>query len=196
MAIDVGPSDSSRYGWPGAEAGSLRVAMTRIARQLVRREAPVIGLLPVDGGKDLTGRLAPLLAELAEACLPFLEGDVAVVDSWHTWSWGEAVSVGAAAAHRTRWIRPRIMEIAPVPCGDSGAAAVALENALAGRGKTVEQTLVNLGGYAAPGAMPAPLRYMDGAVFVLNARRARKSAIAALAGQLDASKDLGAILVV
>jgi hypothetical protein len=195
MRVNVGPSDSSRYGWPGAAGEALRAAATRIARQLARLEAPVIGLVPVDERANLKARLAPLLVELAEAFVPFLAGEVAIVDSWHTWSWGEALSVGAAAAHRTRWLRPRVLEIAPVPCGDADAANVALENALAGRPNTVEQTLVNLGGYASPGVVPAPVRYMDGAVMVMAARRTRGEAVAALATQLPAGKDLGAILI-
>jgi hypothetical protein len=50
--------------------------------------------------------------------------------------------LGQAAAHRSRWLRPRILEIAPVPCGDASAASVALENALAARPPGLMTTLV------------------------------------------------------
>src|SRR5580765_5455932 len=148
---NVGPSDADRYGWPAAADEDLAAASTRIARHIARARAGVVVLLPVDRWAPLDDRVAPALLLLAEALLGFGEGNVAIIDTWRTWPWGEAVEWGQTAAHRSRWLQPRILEIAPVPCGDASAAAVALENALAARPPGLVTTLCNLGGYAAPG---------------------------------------------
>jgi hypothetical protein len=155
----------------------------------------VVALLPVDGRQPLDDRLAPALLRLAEALLSFAEGNVAIVDTWRTWPWGEAVEWGQTAAHRSRWLQPRVLEIAPVPCGDPSAAAVALENALAARPEGLMTTLVNLGGYAARGAVPSALRLADAAVLVVPARHTRQRAVAEVAAHVQDGKLLGAILI-
>jgi hypothetical protein len=195
MPVTVGPSDADRYGWPGAPGEALSAEATRIARHIVRAGSGVVALLPVKAREVLDDRLAPMLLRLAEALLGFADGDVAVIDTWRTWPWGEAVEWGETAAHRSRWLQPRILEIAPVPCGDAAAAAVALANALAARPAGLAATLVNLGGYAAPGAVPSALRLVDGAVLVVPARRTRQRAVAEMARQLSGGKLLGAILI-
>jgi hypothetical protein len=152
-AVHIGPSDTDRYGWAAAPEEELAAASTRIARHIARARAGVVALLPVDGRRPLDDRVAPALMRLGEALLGFADGNVAVIDTWRTWPWGEAVEWGQTAAHRSRWLKPRILEIAPVPCGDSEAAAIALENALAARPQGLMTTLVNLAGYAARGAV-------------------------------------------
>jgi hypothetical protein len=195
MPGNVGPSDADRYGWPGPPGDELTAAATRIARHIARAGAAVVALFPVAGREPLDDRLAPMLLRLAEALLGFADSDVAVVDTWRTWAWGEAVERGQTAAHRSRWLQPRILEIAPVPCGDGAAAAVALENALAARPKGLAATLVNLGGYAAPGAVPSALRLADAALLVVSARRTRQRAVARAARHVPDGKLLGAILI-
>jgi hypothetical protein len=195
MPVTVGPSDADRYGWPGPPGEALEVEATRIARHIVRARPGVVALLPVEGQEVLDDRLAPMLLRVAEALLGFADGDVAVIDTWRTWPWGEAVDWGQTAAHRSRWLKPRILEIAPVPCGDGAAAAVALENALAARPKGLTTTLVNLGGYAAPGAAPSALRLVNGVVLVVSARRTRQRPVAEMARRLSDGKLLGAILI-
>jgi hypothetical protein len=140
-------------------------------------------------------RLAPVLLRLAESLLGFSDGNVAIVDTWRTWPWGEAVEWGQTAAHRSRWLRPRVLEIAPVPCGDASAAAVALQNALAARPAGLVTTLVNLGGYADRGAVPSSLGLADGVALVIPVRRTRQREVAAVARHVQDGKLLGAILV-
>jgi hypothetical protein len=107
MSINVGPSDAARYGWPGAAEGTLAAGAPRIARLLARSGARLVGFLPVDTALDPPDSVAPLLSRIADALLGFVTEDVALIDAWPTWPWGEALSAGAAAAHRIRWLRPR-----------------------------------------------------------------------------------------
>jgi hypothetical protein len=195
MAVNVGPSDADRYGWPGPPGQELSVAAIRIARHIARVRPPIVALIPVEGRVPLDDRLAPVLMRLAEALLSFADGDVAIIDTWRTWPWGEAVEWGQTAAHRSRWLQPRILEIAPVPCGDASAAAVALENALAARPEGLLTTLVNLGGYAARGAVPSALRLADAAVLLVSTRQTRQSAVTDVAEHVQDGKLLGAILI-
>jgi hypothetical protein len=193
--VNVGPSDADRYGWPAAPGDELATEATRIARHIARAGAGVVALLPVDGRQALDDRIAPALLRLAEALLLFCDSNVAIVDTWRTWPWGEAVEWGQAAAHRSRWLRPRILEIAPVPCGDASAAAVALENALAARPDGLATTLVNLGGYAARGSVPSALRLADAAVLLVPTRHSRRGTVARVAAHVPEGKLLGAILI-
>jgi hypothetical protein len=196
MPAHVGPSDAARYGWPGVPEPALVADATRIARQIARAHPPVVALFPVDDGRQTQDdRLAPALLRVAEALLNFAEGDVAIIDTWRTWPWGEAAQWGQTAAHRGRWLRPRVLEIAPVPCGDASAAAVALENALAGRPAGLMTTLVNLGGYADQGAVPSALRLADAVVLVVANRRTRQRTLTSVADHIRDGKLLGAILI-
>jgi hypothetical protein len=195
MSVNVGPSDVDRYGWPGPPEAELVSAATRIARHIARAHAPVVALLPVDRGLPLEDRLAPVLLRLAEALLGFSDGNVAVLDTWRTWPWGQAVERGQTAAHRSRWLRPRILEIAPVPCSDASAAAIALQNALLARPDGLVTTLVNLGGYGDRGAVPSALRLADAAVLVVPTRRTRQRTVADVAQHVQDGKLLGAILI-
>jgi hypothetical protein len=193
--IRIGPSDADRYGWPDAPAEALAAAATRIARHIARARAGVVALLPVDGPQPVDDRVAPALLHLAEALLGFGDGNVAIIDTWRTWPWGEAVEWGQTAAHRSRWLKPRILEIAPVPCGDASAATVALENALAARPDGLATTLINLGGYSARGAVPSALRLADAVVLLVPARHSRRRTVAKVASHVRDGKLLGAILI-
>ena len=195
MPVNVGPSDADRYGWPGTPGDELSAAAIRISRHIARARPPVVALLPVHGRVPLDDRLAPILIRLAEALLSFADGNVAIVDTWRTWPWGEATEWGQTAAHRSRWLQPRILEIAPVPCGDASAASVALENALAARPEGLLTTLVNLGGYAARGAVPSALRLTDAAVLVVSTRQTRQRAVEDVVEHVQDGKLLGAILI-
>jgi hypothetical protein len=196
VPVNIGPSDEARYGWPGSPDDELVAAATRIARHIVRARSRIVALLPVNGKDPLDDRLAPVLLRLAEALIAFSDSSVAIIDTWRTWPWGEAVEWGQTAAHRSRWLRPRILEVAPVPCGDASAATVALQNALAApRPDGVLTTLVNLGGYAGRGAVPAALGLADAAVLVVSLRRTRRRAVADVAEHVQGGKLLGAILI-
>jgi hypothetical protein len=56
-------------------------------------------------------------------------------------------------------------------------------------------TLVNLGGYAGRGAVPAALGLADAAVLVVSLRRTRRRAVADVAEHVQGGKLLGAILI-
>lgn len=193
--MNVGPSDADRYGWPGVPEETLATDVARVARQVFRSGSSVVALLPVASREPLEDRIAPLLLRLGETLRGFVEGDVAIVDTWRTWPWGEAMEWGEVPTHRSRWVRPRVLEVAPVPCGDAAAASVALENALAARPDGLTTTLVNLGGYAAPGAAPAALRLVDGVVLIVRARHTLRRAVAKTVHHIPDGKLLGAILV-
>ena len=195
MSVNVGPSDADRYEWKGASDEALAGPSSRIARLLARSGMTSVGFLPVDDALGAPERLAPLVLRIAEALLGFTDKDVAVVDAWPTWPWGEAAEVGEGAAHRMRWVRPRVMEIAPTPCGDALAASVALENALAGRPKTLAFVLVNLAGYAAAGVVPVPVGLVDGVILLVAPRRTHRHAVISLARSIPSAKGLGVILV-
>ena len=194
MPVTVGPSDAERYGWPGPPDAALAADATRIARHIVRARPPVVALLPVDGPQPMDDRLAPVLLRLAEALTNFSDGNVAIIDTWRTWPWGDAAEKGQIA-HGGRWLRPRILEIAPVPCGDASAATVALQNALAGRPEDLVTTLVNLGGYAERGAVPSALGLADAAVLVVANRQTRQRTLESAAEHVQDGKLLGAILI-
>jgi hypothetical protein len=193
--VRIGPSDADRYGWPDVPEEALTTAATRIARHIARANAGVLALLPVDGPQPVDDRVAPALLRLGEALLGFGDGNVAIIDTWRTWPWGEAVEWGQTAAHRSRWVAPRILEIAPVPCGDASAATVALENALAARPDGLAATLVNLGGYAARRAVPSALRLVDAVVLLVPARHTHRRTVAKVASHVPDGKLLGAILI-
>jgi hypothetical protein len=194
MSANVGPSDAERYGWPEAGEGPLSLAATRIARNLARSGARVIGFLPVDDRLD-PGRLGPVLLRAAEALTGFVAGELAVVDTWPTWPWGIPLEVGATAAPRLRQIAPRVLEIAPPPCNDAPVAGVVLRESLAACPARLARVLVNLGGYATPGAVPQALEAVDAVVLLVAARRSRQAAVSDLARRLPPGKSLGAVLV-
>lgn len=191
----IGPPDSVRYGWPGAEKDALSLAASRIARGLARSGAKVIGLLPVDNRLDPPERLAPALLRIAEALGGFLEGDIGVVDAWPTWPWGEALALGEGATARIRRLGERVVEIAPPPCGDAVAAAVALGNSLVGRPKDITRVLVNLAGFAQAGTAPLATEWVDGIALLVAAGASRRAALADLVGRIPDGKNLGAILI-
>ena len=94
VPVNIGPSDAARYGWPGSPDDELSAAATRIARHIVRARARIVALLPVSGKDPLDDRLAPVLLRLAEGLIAFSDSSVAIVDTWRTWPWGEAVEWG------------------------------------------------------------------------------------------------------
>ncbi len=194
MPANVGPSDAQRFDWPSASETELAPAATRIARHLVRAGAPVVGLLPADAAVGPPDRLGPLMFRLAQALTGFTLNDVAIVDTWSTWPWGEVVEAGDVAAHQIRSLAPRLLSIAPVPCHDPLAATVALQNALAARPSGIGSVLVNLAGYAEPGTVPPAATQVDGVVLLAVVRRSRFAAVADLAGRLP-GKSLGTILL-
>ena len=191
----LGPSDEERYGWPDVAPGVLEGACTPVARHLVRACVGTVGFLPAAGALPPGADLAPLIAQVAGAALGFVTGDVALIDSWRTWIWGQAMEVGDESLYRKRLLRPRLLELAPLPCGDPEAATLALEATLSRRPEGLGLVLVNLAGYGEPGTMPAALDTVDGVVLLARARRSRRAAFERMARFLPAAKNLGAILL-
>jgi hypothetical protein len=195
---------ADRYAWPGAEEQALEVTCARIARHLSLAHPRTVGFLPIGG--EGTGRgartlsLAPLLSRVAGQLIGFVTDDVAIIDSWRTWSPGqkgdgEGDGAGAGPASRIDEIQPRVLDVMPPPCKDAMAAAAALRNTLGILRRSVSVALVHLGGYAPVGIAPSTLNMVDGVVLVVSTRRTHRTAVAAMAEQLPAGKQLGAILV-
>jgi hypothetical protein len=200
MAMDdapviLGPSDEERYGWPGVDPGVLDGACVPVARHLVRAQVGRVGFLPAAGALPPGAELGPLLAHIATAVLGFATHDVALIDTWRTWVWGQAMEAGDSSLYRKRALRPRVFELAPVPCGDPLAATTALQATLARFPEGVGLVLVNLDGYGEPGTMPPALDAVEGVVLLARARRSRRAAVERMGRFLPAAKNLGAILL-
>lgn len=191
----LGPSDEERYGWPDVDPGLLDAACTPVARHLVRACVGKVGFLPAAGALPPGAELGPLIAHVARAVLGFVTRDVALIDTWRTWIWGEAMEVGDQSLFRKRALRPRLLELAPLPCGDPKAATLTLEATLSRRPEGLALVLVNLAGYGQPGTMPAALDTVDGVMLVARARRSRRAGVERMARFLPAAKNLGAILL-
>jgi hypothetical protein len=211
-------SPKEDYPWSGADPAVIEATCARIARQLARVEARVIGFLPVSGvgagprrtrpgrhrAKDPAGNaadrvdlvdLAPALARVAGALNVFVNGDVAFIGSWPQWRRAHP-DVGATRTPlRIREVKPRVLEVAPVPCPDAPAAAVALRQALRALAPEISRVLVDLGAYGPPGTIPTVVDLVDGVVAVVVPRRDRTNDVDGLVRLLPVGKSLGAILI-
>jgi hypothetical protein len=197
MSVNVGPATDERFAWPNATPRELALAATRIARHVARSGARTVGLLPVDGDPAHPEQCAPLLLRIAEGLIGFVTGEVAIVDAWRTWPWGDTedlVKFGDPGAPIVRPVAPRVVSLSPLPCHDALAAVIALQQALASRPADVAVTLVNLAGYALPGTVPPAAQHVDRVVLLVTARRTRQAAVAGLADKLS-GRVLGAVLL-
>ena len=101
-------------------ARSWTAAATRIARHIVRarprRGRPAARRA---AGRCWTTAWRRCCCAWPRPCSASRTATSPSIDTWRTWPWGEAVEWGQTAAHRSRWLQPRILEIAPVPCGDA-----------------------------------------------------------------------------
>ena len=102
MSVDEGVPKPDRYSWPGADERELEVTCARIARHLSLARPRTVGFLPVGGEGRSRGarpmRLAPLLSRVAGALIGFVSDDVAIVDSWRTWTLTAAAKAAAKEA--------------------------------------------------------------------------------------------------
>ncbi len=198
-ALVLGPSDEDRYGWPGADPGRVEGVCASLARRLIRAGVRRVGVLPAAGAVERGASAAPLVAAVGAALLPFVAADraVAVVDSWPTWPWGSAMEASDSGVYRARPLlkNPRLLEIAPIPCGDPEAATVALGAALERPPAGLAVTIVNLGGYGPPGGLPAAADLVGGVVLLAGRKRTSGGALAHLAGALRPGKNLGVVLL-
>jgi hypothetical protein len=174
------------------------VVYAGICRQVVRDGARVIGFLPVDKpprkqpDKPLVG---PVIEQLAVALTRFIPGDVAIVRAWPTWPRPPEDPSEPAGRMTIRELEPRVIEVLPRGCRDGAAAALALEQALHALSEDFVHVLVDLTGYAVPGAAPPAVGLVEAAVLIATVRRARLATLRALSDQIPDSKHLGAILI-
>jgi hypothetical protein len=195
---DGAPRAPAGYAWPTADEAAVALACTRIARQIVRSGARSVGLLPFAGRAPGAGEpgggasavpavdLAPLLERLAAAVAAFDGTTVGFIAAWTAW---EAEPAGV------RPLRPGVRQITPSRCDDAAAALKALERVLAAPPEGIGRLLVDLGGLAPPGRVPAAATAVDKLVAAIVARRVRKAWVSTLVGDFPAGKSLGAILI-
>jgi hypothetical protein len=158
-----------------------------IVRRLVRTDARVIGFLP--GVDWAAGVLSPLLTEWAATMADFVTGPIGVVADWSTWN-GSAG--GAEVADEKR---PRLFSLVPPPCPDAGTATPALIEAVAKHRGAFSRILVNLSRYAAPGHVPTAAEFVDAVAIIVPTGRMRSGLLKNLVQDLDARKNVGAILI-
>ena len=203
VSADDESAKRDRYSWPVVDEQALEVTCARIARRLARSATKVIGLLPATSmnGHDGGGGpgLAPLLASLAGVLARFVGQDIAIIDNWRNWRRGSGGGGGgakvAAPPAPLREVRPRVIEVTPLPSDDAEAAGASLQNTLRAIRNEFGAVLVDLGDYAGPGTAPSTLAACDGVVLVVGLRRARIAAVDALVMHVPSVKRLGAILI-
>ena len=192
-----GPGDAtSPPAGPGPEAVGSDAGYTRVAPQVIRDGARVIGFLTVSG-KRRPVPLTELLERLAQGLAAFGNKDVAFIPTWNEWvPIGDAPS-GADGAHlmSVREVHPRVIRVTPAACQESLAAAQALTRTLTILSKDFAQVLVNLDGYAPAGRAPTATELVETVGLMVATRRARLRDVSAIADQIPASKHLGAVLL-
>ncbi len=189
------PTDAERYGWRGLSAEALSATGAPAARAIVRAQARTVGFVPAAGALARGESLAPLVMAVAKALLRFLAGDVAIIDSWPTWPWGEAFQPGDRSMYRQRQLEPRLSELAPTPCGDQFAAAAALHATLESRPTTIAVVLANLTAYSKPGVVPSVVDQLDGVVVVAARHRTHVGGLGRMRAYIPEPKRLGVMLV-
>ncbi|MES1208667.1 MAG: hypothetical protein ABUS79_22240 [Pseudomonadota bacterium] len=191
----MGPSDAERYGWPGLSPETLSATGAPAARSIVRAQARTVGFVPAGRALAHGQSLAPLVMAVAQALLRFLAGEVAIIDSWPTWPWGEPFQPGDRSMYRQRQLAPRLSELAPTPCGDQFAAAVALQATLESRPASAAVVLANLTAYSKPGVVPSVVDLLDGVVVVAARQRSPVGGLRRMRSYLPEAKRLGVVLV-
>jgi hypothetical protein len=176
--------------WPGADEAELTVVCGAMARRLAASSARVIGVVPVGGSAALN--LGPLLVRVAGALAGFVGGRVGVVPRWRSWAKDTG---GEAGGLRLRAMGPDVVAVVPPAAQNSRAAALAVQEAIWSLPASITRVVVDLGGYAAPGALPGAGAVADGIVLAVSARRARRAHVAKLLAAIPQAKSLGSILV-
>jgi hypothetical protein len=161
----------------------------------VRANVRTVAFVPAARALRDGSSLAPLVCAIGEALLGFVSGEVGIIDAWPTWRFGEAVERGARSIYRRRPLAPRIIELAPLPCGDPEAASLALRATLETRPPELGLTLVNMDGYAKPGVVPSAAEIHDGIVLIAARGRTLRGGVAWMARFIAPEKNLGTILV-
>jgi hypothetical protein len=197
------PPKPAGYDWPEADEAEVMAACARVARHLTRAGVRSVGVLPVVGGPHWwsilmsggtpTIDLQPILERLATSMVSFVGGTVGFIGPWR--SWGNEDRKNGQEALRIRGVREQVVEIVPPPCADGGAATSVLRRCLASLPPEISRVLVDLGGYAAAGRLPAAASAVDGLVAAVAARRARQAWVTSLKNKIPADKSLGAILI-
>ncbi|HTA18671.1 MAG TPA: hypothetical protein VK989_05230 [Polyangia bacterium] len=176
--------------WPGADEAELTVVCGVMARRLAATSARVIGVVPVGGPVSLN--LGPLIVRVASALAGFVGGRVGVVPRWRSWAKDTS---GEAGGLRLRAMGPDVVAVVPPAAQNSRAAALAVQEAIWSLPASIKRVVVDLGGYAAPGALPGAGAVADGIVVAVSAGRARRAHVAQLLAAIPTAKSLGTILV-
>jgi hypothetical protein len=181
---------------PGREAVEADPNYTRIARQIVRDGARVIGFLTVTGKRHPVA-LTDLLVRLARSVTAFVHGDVALIPAWNEWKPipGAPGAEGAPPRMTVREIEPRVIEVLPAASSDFPNATLDLERTLKVLSMDFAHVLVNLDGYAPPGRAPAAVAQVEAVALVIAAGAARMRDVSVITDQIPASKQLGAVLM-
>ena len=172
--------------------------LTRIARQIVRDGARVIGFLTVTGRRDPVD-LTPLLQRIAQSVTGFVEQrDVAVIPTWGEWKplAGGSPETEAAPRMTVREVQPRVVEVLPAAKRDATSAGMALGEVLKVLSDDFAHVLINLDGYAPPGGRaPSAVALVEAVALVVSRRRARLKDVGLLIEHIPTSKHLGAVLL-
>jgi len=173
--------------------------LTRIARQIVRDGARVVGFLTVTGRRDPVD-LTLLLQRIAQSVTGFVEQrDVAVIPTWGEWKPipGGTPEMEAAAPRMTvREVQPRVVEVLPAAKSDATSAGMALGEVLKVLSDDFAHVLVNLDGYApAGGRAPSAVALVEAVALVVSRRRAKLKDVGLLVEHIPTSKHLGAVLL-
>jgi hypothetical protein len=172
--------------------------LTRIARQIVRDGARVIGFLTVTGRRDPVD-LTPLLQRIAQSVTGFVEQrDVAVIPTWGEWKplAGGSPETEAAPRMTVREVQPRVVEVLPAAKSDATSAGMALGEVLKVLSDDFAHVLINLDGYAPPGGRaPSAVALVEAVALVVSRRRARLKDVGLLIEHIPTSKHLGAVLL-
>jgi len=189
--VEDQPQRTVLPSWPGIDEAAVEMTCTIMARRLHASPARAIGVVPAAGSSNL----GPLLVRLATALAAFETGKVGVVPKWRSWARDPGGDAGEASALRLRALGPSVVAIVPPASPNSRAAALVLQDALWSLPSGIARVLVDLGGYAAPGAFPGASAVADGIVVAVPLARARKAAVAKLLAAIPEDKSLGVILV-
>ena len=96
---------------------------------------------------------------------------------------------------RIRQVGSNVVEIIPTRCSDPRAAATALQRSLASVAQGIPRVLIDLGGYAPPGRIPAVAGTLDVVIPAVTARVTDQFWLSQVWKKIPEDKRLGAILI-
>jgi len=181
-AIGVAPAD-----------GELRVACTRIARQIRSEGARAVGFVPSDDAVAVP----PLLVHLGLALCELTDSTVAVVDAnvrypalAHV-----ATQIADGSGFAMRWLGSSLALLSPPRVERAGEVVPQLARALVAGAELFAHVLVDLTGFELLGEHAAAAACMDAVALVGRAHRSRERELVELARLIPEGRFLGVVLV-